>query len=84
MTDPHASISIRKFVKRGIMLINTEALDIDDDDHRYNQIKSMGLRPEDYGVQHPLTKEFAAKSREELIDEIIDLRGTVLAFEKWL
>jgi hypothetical protein len=84
MTDTPETIPLRKFVNRGPMLVNTEALDIDDDDHPYNQIKSMGLRPEDYGVQHPLTEEFATKSREELIDEIIDLRRTVLAHEKWL
>lgn len=82
MSRSTTSVFIRKFVSRGTMLVNTEALDVDDDDHPYNQIKSMGLRPEDYGVQHPLTDEFAAKSREELIDEIIDLRGTLLAHEK--
>lgn len=81
---PPNEIEIRPFVKRGMMLVNTEALPIDDDDHVYNQVKALGLRPEDYGIRHPRTEEFAARSRDDLIEEIVQLRDTVLAYERWL
>lgn len=71
MTD---EVEIRQWVKRGIMMVNTEALDIDDPDHIYNQIRMQGKAPEDYGVEHPWHKEFGSKSRGELMAEIVDLR----------
>lgn len=83
MTDPH-QIEIRQYAKRGSILLNTYALGPDDPEHVYNQVKALGLRPEDYGVLHPMTEYFAHRSRDELIEEIIDLRRSVLAYERWL
>lgn len=71
MTD---EMEIRVWVKRGIMMVNTEALDFDDPDHVYNQIKSQGKIPEDYGFYSPRHEEFKYKNRNELISEIVDLR----------
>lgn len=44
-------ITIRVWVKRGIMLINTYALNGDDPDHPYNQALAQGVRPEDFGLE---------------------------------
>jgi hypothetical protein len=67
-------VEVKYWVKRGGMLVNTTALDIDDPDHVYNQILSQGKRPEDYGYRHPLNEEFGDKTRDELIAEIVELR----------
>lgn len=67
-------VIIRRWIKRGEMLINAEALDINDPDHVYNQVKSQGERPEDFGFEHPYAEEFKDKSRNQLIEEIIELR----------
>lgn len=81
MTD---HISYKPWIKRGNMLINAESLDIDDPDHIYNQIKSQGGIPEDYGFHHPLAEEFKGKTRGELIQEIVRLRKDLEAALRWL
>ena len=68
---------VRVWVNRGLM-VNAYALDWDDPDHPYNQIVSQGLRPEDYGISHPLTEEFVAKTRDDLIREILELRKEII------
>jgi hypothetical protein len=46
-------IEIRQWVKRGIMLINTYALDGDDPDHPYHQALAQGVVPEEFGLEKP-------------------------------
>jgi hypothetical protein len=77
------TIDVPVWVKQGGMLIRRDALGPDDPDQTYNYIKNtMGLRPEDYGVYHPYDQEFARMSREQLIDEVIELRRAVEAYER--
>ena len=58
-----------------------EALPISSNNHLYHYIKNelekqnSKYKPEDFGIEHPLTMEFRDKSRSELVDEIIRLRG---------
>ena len=66
----------------GGMMYNTECLDPDHHMHPYNQALAQGVRPEDFGIQNPYAAEFNDKSREELIEEVIDLRKQVLAYAK--
>lgn len=76
------SIEVRPWVKRGCMLVNTSALDIDDPDHVYNQIVAMGKEPEEYGINHPYTEEFEGRTRASLIAEIIQLRKDLVGWAK--
>lgn len=80
MTEDSESVEIRRWIKRGIMRVNSDALHWDDPDHTYNQILSQGKRPEDFGIEHPISEEFKDKSRGELIAEIIDLRKELESF----
>ncbi len=75
--EKHPSVEVRHWIRRGIVMVNAEALDYNDPDHVYNQIKAQGQRPEDYGYEHPLAQEFGHKKRSELIDEIFDLRKEI-------
>ena len=70
-------VIVRPWIKRGHMLVNALALDIDDPDHIYNQILAQGKEPEAYGYKHPYTEEFEGKNRDELIREIIQLRKEI-------
>lgn len=70
-------INIREWVTRGCMVIRTSSLDYNDPDHPYNQAKSQGVRPEDFGISHPLFDMFVNWSRQALIEEIIRLRETI-------
>lgn len=67
-------VSYRQWVKRGIMMVNTESLEPDDPDHIYNQIAAQGVAPEDFGVENPYEQMFNDKSRSDLIKEILLLR----------
>lgn len=71
------SVSYVPWVKRGIMMVSTYALEIDDPDHVYNQIVAQGKDPEDFGVENPVLAEFKNWSREKLIKEVYDLRNEV-------
>ncbi len=73
-------ISIRQWVKRGNMLLSTDALNYDDPDHPYNQAVALGVRPEDYGIVNPIAAEFDDKSRNQLIEEILELREYIRGF----
>lgn len=72
-------ITIRQWVKRGVFLVNADALDHDDPDHVYNQIKAQGVDPEDFGYHHPLHERFKDMSRSALIDRIIELEREISA-----
>lgn len=75
--NPDGSIGYKVWIKAGGMLHNRECLCITDDLHIYNIITSHGLRPEDYGMEHPLIAEFKDWSRSRLIDEIVKLRDSL-------
>lgn len=83
MTDDieeNETITIRQWIsKGGGIMVNAEALDIDDPDHLYNQIVAQGKRPEDYGFKHPYAELFDDKSRDQLIEEILALRKEIEA-----
>ena len=70
-------INIKKWVHRGTMLYATDALDYDDPMHPYNQAKEQGVRPEDYGLVHPLSERFAGTTRSELINRIMELEKEI-------
>lgn len=77
-TQTPQTISIVAWWKPGNgMMYETSALDPDHPMHPYNQVKTQGLRPEDYGLSHPRYEEFDKLTREELIDQIVELRKEV-------
>ena len=45
MTKDLNEVTYKPWVKRGIMMVNAECLDIDDPDHIYNQIAAQGVKP---------------------------------------
>ena len=63
-------------------MTNTYALDHDHPMHPYNQIKEQGLRPEDFGINHPLAEEFDNMSRADLIAEVLSLRKEIEAMAR--
>lgn len=75
-------IQIRKWVKRGSMMINVDSLDADDPMTPYNQALAQGVKPEDYGLKHPLEEEFEGKSRGELLTLIAGLRASIQSYEQ--
>lgn len=83
MTDT-TSIEIRKWVHRGTMLVNAECLNHDDPDHPYNQAIAQGVRPEDYGLIHPLSERFAGLSRGQLIQKIIDAEKQIEDYIRYI
>jgi len=75
MTD---SVSIKTWHSSGDgLMVNTYALGYNHPMHPYNQVIAQGKRPEDYGIKNPLEEEFASKSRNQLIEEIIALRSEI-------
>ena len=68
--------------KGGGMMVNAEALDIDDPDHVYNQILAQGQQPENFGYKHPYAEEFGAYSRDQLIHEIVSLRKEITSLHR--
>jgi hypothetical protein len=77
-------IEIKKWVTRGSMVINTEALNHDDPMHPYNQALAQGVDPADFGIEHPLNHRFKGKSRGDLINEIIELEKELSSFYMFL
>lgn len=76
-SETSEEITIQRWVKRGSLMVNAEALKYSDPDHIYNQVLAQGKRPEDYGIFHPYEAEFKGKSRNELIEEIVSLREEI-------
>lgn len=74
-------IEIQVWIKEGMMLVNCYALNPNHPMSPYNQVLAMGKRPEDYGIKHPYAAEFEDKSREELIEQIVQLR---IDLEGWM
>lgn len=77
-------IAIKQWVRRGSMMVATSALDADDPMTPYNQALSQGVKPEEYGLKHPLDEEFENHSRGGLLREIANLRSTIRSVEAWL
>lgn len=80
--SPPKEVQYKIWVKQGMMMVRAECLDHDHPMHPYNQIKSQGLNPEDYGMLHPLAEEFKDCSREELLKEISRLREVLNSRER--
>lgn len=78
------SIKIREWVKRGIVFVNTSALDIDDPDHIYNQALAQGVEPEEFGIENPLAEEFKDWTVAQLQKEVIELRKEINSLHKFL
>ena len=70
-------IQVKVWAKRGGLLVRTNDLPFDDPDSEYQQIIAAGGIPEEYGIMHPVAEEFKGKSREELVQEIINLRAEI-------
>ncbi len=66
-------ISIKQWVRRGKMLYATDALDWNDPAHPYQQALEQGVKPEEFGIQHPLVEKFKNWNRDELIQRIVEL-----------
>ena len=77
-----AEITVQLWIKEGGMMVNTSAVDIEHPMHVYNQILAQGAIPEDYGYKHPLAEEFDAKSRGQLIQEIVKLRKEIDGYHR--
>lgn len=71
------SLSYKIWIKGGVGILNRECLDHSDALHIYNLVTSHGLDPNDYGIAHPLKSQFEGWSRDKLINEICELRGTI-------
>lgn len=80
MTD---HVNVRMWTKRGDMLVRTSALSHGDPDHPYNQITAQGLKPEDYGVEHPLEQRFKGQTRGQLMARIVELEAEIDACMHW-
>lgn len=76
--DTPETIEVPMWVKRGEMLYRRDALGIDDPDQTFNYIRDKyDVDPRDYGIENPRDKEFENYSRNDLIDEILALRGAL-------
>ena len=78
------TLTYPQWVKRGSVMVNRDYLEYDDPDQTYNFLKTYGIIPEKYGIEHPLARRFKDMSRFELIDLILglerDLHSYVRAF----
>ena len=77
-------IHIKQWVRRGILMVNTDALEFDDPDSPWNQASAQGVDPEDFGMSHPLHEEFKDRSHSSLAREVIELRRDLVAAERYL
>lgn len=80
--DADGNLHYSAFVKRGSMLVNREALDWDDPQSLHSHLSNAGIKPEDYGIKHPLAEAFKGRSRDDLIHEVLNLRAEVEAFHR--
>ena len=81
--DEPRIISWDCWVRRGIMKVHRDSLDPSDPDHTYNYLKVNGVIPEEYGIVHPQEEMFKDKSRQDLMDEILNLRQHVEDLQRW-
>lgn len=70
---PDGTLEYDVWVKRGLMIVNRNALDIDDLDHLYNQIVAAGLEPEAFDIFHPVAEQYKDFTRAQLINQITSL-----------
>lgn len=59
----------------GGMMYRTDTLHPSHEMHPYNQVKNMGYKPEDYGLNHPYEEMYKDKSRNEIIAELEELKN---------
>ena len=77
------SIEIKQwYAPGGGMMYNTYGLEPDHFMHPYNQALSQGVRPEDFGIEHPLSERFKEYSRTQLIEKITQLEKEVEGWAK--
>jgi hypothetical protein len=79
MSSPD-TIEVPVWVKKGGMLVRRDALDWDDPDHTWNYLEAQGLKPAEYGFEHPLEAEFKHMTRSDLIAELVNLRQRITVF----
>lgn len=79
----------------GGIMRNRECLSYDDPEQTYNYIKrklqeaydkgiqrdGKLLKPQDFNVVNPKNEMFRGKNRDDLIDEILDLRKNIESYE---
>ena len=79
------TLKFDRWVKTSSMInSNRDCLDPDDPRQTYNYLRDAGIVPEEYGIRHPYETLFKGRSREDLMDEIIQLRKEMEGMAKWL
>lgn len=84
--EEDGSVKYEVWWKNGSMLVNRQYLSPDHPESLYQLFVRNGLSPEKYGIMsfdEKMAYEFKDCSREELIAEILSLRKTVTAYERW-
>lgn len=72
-----------KYIKQGDLMVLREGLSATDPNYIYNYLKNSevfiknNITPEMFGIKNPLEIEFKDKSRDELINEILNLRNII-------
>lgn len=80
--DETGKLHYTTYVKKGEMLYLREALSHKDPDNLYNYLELNGFKPEEYGVEHPLTEQYASYSRGDLIEELVKIKEELEAIYK--
>lgn len=66
-------ISYKVWVVEGSMMYPAETLHFTHPMHPYNQVAALGVKPEDYGLVHPIAEAYSSMSRDELLHELTKL-----------
>jgi hypothetical protein len=83
--SPDGTVTYSVWWKNGSMLVNRQYLSPDHPESLYQQFLKNGLVPEHYGLRSfndIEAEEFKDWNRDRLINEILELRRTVLRFER--
>ena len=86
MASPKAvgkTIQVYVWVTRGGMRYNTSCLPHNDPDSEYQQIIRAGGNPAEYGIVDHLEEEFKDKTREQLMQEIVNLRNQLESLHRY-
>lgn len=79
LKNNNTELSYDKYVKNGSIMCLREGLDFHNPNHLYNYLKQSqilkdaGVRPEDFGIFHPVAEQYKDKTTEELISDITEL-----------
>ena len=81
--EKKTAIEIIQWVKgRGVGMVRADCLAPEDPMHPYNQALSQGVRPEDFGIEHPRAARFKDYSRERLIEELVAAEKQIESMER--